>query len=100
MQILDLITYDEVVHAGGYLKQVNEKYYLYNFITWTMSPSGINNSLSQAYTVNSDGYIKGRLLSFDAYYNSNSAGFYPVINLKSDTQVSGTGTSSDPFVVQ
>ena len=97
---IGLITYDEVVHAGGYLKQVNEKYYLYNFITWTMSPSGINNSLSQAYTVNSDGYIKGRLLSFDAYYNSNSAGFYPVINLKSDTQVSGTGTSSDPFVVQ
>ena len=40
-----LLSYDEVVHAGGYYSQTNSNYYLYNNkYFWTMSPAGLSGS--------------------------------------------------------
>ena len=41
-----LITYDEVIYAGGYYNKSNSSYYLYNgtYTVWTMSPSGLSST--------------------------------------------------------
>ena len=89
-----LLTYDEVVYAGGYKEQTNNNYYLYNSAIhwWTMSPTGFNGS---SYSV--VWYIN----NFSLYINSvNINGrFRPVLNIKPDAYVIGSGTSSDPFVI-
>jgi len=89
-----LITYDEVVHAGAYPYKTNEKYYLTtgNWF-WTMSPAGIDSTLSGVWYVVNVGSIY-----IDYVHDSGS--LRPVINLKSDVLATGTGTSSDPYVVQ
>ena len=93
---IGLITYDEVVYAGGYYKQSNVNYYLYNSAIncWTMSPAGFSGSRSSVWGVSTSGYINNYLVNF-AYYTLR-----PVLNLNADTLVTGTGTSSDPFVVE
>ena len=87
-----LITADEVAYAGGVNGSNNRGYYLYtNQFYWTMSPS----------------YFGGRAYVFNMAltgapvwnYVSNAYGVRPVTNLKADTQFTGSGTSSDPFVV-
>ena len=92
-----LITYDEVSYAGGYFDKNNNTIYLnIGKYFWTMTPVGlIKNSYYSQWCVTSSGSISGNG-SGDTTNNI----VRPVINLKSDTQVSGTGTSSDPFVVQ
>ena len=91
-----LLTYDEVVYAGGYYGKDNSDYYLYNpAISWlTMSPAGFSDSRSTIWYVRNTGYIDG--------YNSviNTRALHTVLNLNADTLVIGEGTSSDPFVVQ
>ena len=90
---IGLITYDEIVYAGGYFELENTSYYLFhNYVTLTMSPGGIYDSYPFVWT-----YSKilgsGNFISVPSLLS-------PVINLKSDTQISsGTGTSSDPYVV-
>ena len=88
-----LLTYDEVVYAGGYYAQNNNNYYLYNnTYFWTMSPAGFSGSISTVWRVNTAGSI---------YYSNVDATFRlrAVLNLNADTLVTGDGTSSDPFVV-
>ena len=90
---IGLITTDEIIYAGGHFKETKNNYYLYNRIyTWTMSPAK-NSGNYYLWAIDSSGVV---------YIDSigNTLILRPVINLKSDTQVSGTGTSSDPFVVQ
>ena len=90
---IGLITADEVAFAGGVYMTTNQSYYLYTGSAyWTMSPSYFYGSYAYVFSVNSDGNL---------YFNYvfNSSGVRPVINLKSDTQFTGSGTSSDPFVV-
>lgn len=95
---IGLITYDEVIHAGSqvyfydYKNPIDidyQSYYLYNYNTWTMTPGMkgnpwfiTNGPLDAAMT----GYFDEPVL--------------PVINLKADTQVTGTGTINDPYVVK
>ena len=90
-----LLTYDEVVYAGGYYNQNNTNYYLYNSaIHWyTMSPAGFNSSSLVWYVRTTTGYIDG--------YNSaiNTRPLRTVLSLNADTLATGSGTSSDPFVV-
>ena len=81
--------------AGGVYGQTNQSYYLYtNQVYWTMSPYYFNASSSYAFvlTVTSDGNLN---------YNwvDSTFGVRPVINLSADVKVTGSGTSSDPFVV-
>lgn len=89
-----LITYDEVLYAGGYYNETNNDYYLYNKTNyWTMSPAGLNNT-PDAYLwfVNSDG-----LINYVVYTDTFS--LRPVINLKKDVTVTGNGTSGTPYKV-
>ena len=90
---IGLITTDEIIYAGGHFKETKNNYYLYNRIyTWTMSPAK-NSGNHYLWAIDPSGVV---------YIDSigNTLILRPVINLKSDTQVSGTGTSSDPFVVE
>ena len=92
-----LITYDEVSYAGGYFDKNNNTIYLnIGKYFWTMTPVGlIKNSYYSQWCVTSSGSISGNG-SGDTTNNIVK----PVINLKLNVQASGTGTSSDPFVVQ
>ena len=90
---IGLLTYEEVLYAGGYYKQTNNTYYLYNgsITSWLMSPSSGYYSFS--WLISTSGNIDNAI----AYANR---GLRPVLVLNADIHASGTGTSSDPFVVE
>ena len=90
-----LITYDEVVFAGGYVSSIskNNSYYLYNGSNfWTMSPAGFSTSA----------YIW--LVDFSGYLNYNTEVTWhtvrPVINVKESVMVSGSGSSNNPYKIE
>ena len=88
-----LLSYDEVVYAGGYPRQNIENCYLTNHNAWwTMSPAGFSGLGSNVWYVNTSGYIYGNNVS-------DASRLRAVLNLNADTLVTGDGTSSDPFVV-
>ena len=91
-----LLTYDEVVYAGGYYHQNNSNYYLYNNKNfWTMSPTGFASGNSIVWYVNGPGGIGGT-----GGVNSTLA-IRLVLNLTADTQISdGDGTKENPFIVE
>lgn len=89
-----LITYDEVVYAGGYPWKDNDKYFLNNGKGfWTMSTAGYNGTVAIQWLVNSSGGIS----TFPVNYGI--ATLRPVINIKKETIVTGTGTVSDPYII-
>ena len=92
-----LLTYDEVIYAGGYYQQVNSEFFLNNstlYDWWTMSPDGVNNSFAHIWTV------RGALNTNDDD-RSFASHIRPVLNLTANTQISdGNGTKANPFVVQ
>ena len=93
-----LITYDEMVFAGMDNIRINKLSWIYstgNF--WTMSPSLFSATVgySGEWIESSDGYLG------TWGWTTLDNGARPVINLKSDTLITGgIGTSSDPFVVK
>ena len=92
-----LLTYDEVVYAGGYWGQSNNNnYYLYNSVIywWTMSPSGfLPASRSNVWYVNATGDIR----TGNIY---NPGHLRVVLVLNDDTQISsGNGTKENPFTI-
>ena len=92
-----LITYDELVYAGMDNRHTNKLSWAYSTQHyWTMSPSSFDATLGYAieWFLNSAG-------SLTPWWGVGShLGVRPVINLKSDTLITGgIGTSSDPFVV-
>ena len=92
-----LITYDELVYAGMDNRHTNKLSWAYSTQHyWTMSPSSFDATLGYAIELflNSAG-------SLTPWWGVGShLGVRPVINLKSDTLITGgIGTSSDPFVV-
>ena len=91
-----LLSYDEVVYAGGYNGKNNSNYYLYNpaIYWWTMSPAGFTTGYSNVWYVYTSGSI-----SIDLVNSANVV--RPVLNLTVDTQISdGDGTKENPFVVE
>ncbi len=90
-----LLSYDEVVYAGGYYDTTNIFNYLYNnTYFWTMSPAGFSGSSSYVWRVNNSGNI-----NLCNVFNSNAV--RPVLNITADTQISdGDGTINSPFVVE
>ena len=88
-----LLSYDEVVYAGGYYGQNNNNYYLYNnTYFWTMSPAGFAGSL--VWRVNASGGIMSSYV--DSFYCLRA-----VLNLTVNVQISdGDGTKENPFVVE
>ncbi|CDF11337.1 unknown [Mycoplasma sp. CAG:776] len=89
---IGLITADEVAMAGGVYGNVNNNYYLYNGeYYWTMTPSKYPDA--NVFYVWSNG-------SFSHANVASMYGVRPVINLAHDVEITGSGTSSDPFVVK
>ena len=90
---IGLLTYDEVVYAGGYYGKSNNMYYLYNNTYFgTMSPAGFNRDIAVIWVCEISGQI--------TYYSVHSAErIRPVINLKSNTLVTGKGLTNDPYVI-
>ena len=90
---IGLITADEVVMAGGVYLQNNTNYYLYNNKNyWTMS-SLVFNGNAHVFLVDLD----GQLYNYGVHHTN---GIRPVINIASDVALSGTGTASDPYIVE
>ena len=92
-----LVTYDETIYAGGwyYVSGLSYPYYLNSGnLYWTMSPTGFyGNTIATAWTVSSDG-------NTGSYSVGGTRGVRPVLILSADTLVSGSGTSSDPYIVK
>ena len=91
-----LLTYDEVVYAGGYQHSSNSNYYLNNpaIYWWTMSPTGFSGSYSYVWDVNNTGSIRNVTVDYIDVVR-------PVLNLTADIQISdGDGTKDGPFVVE
>ena len=93
-----LLSYDEVTYAGGYYAKANSDYYLYNpsASCWTVSPSGFSGYVATVWIIAG----KNRIGRIDSTNVAGSNQIRPVINLKSDVQVSGTGTKDSPFIVE
>lgn len=84
-----LLTYDEAVHAGSYHN--NES--AYNYIYWSMSPAGGGN-FARIWRIYNTDYISYSLV--DSAGNVVS----PVISLKAGLPATGSGTETDPYVIQ
>lgn len=99
---IGLITADELLYAGAYFRTTNTSFFLYNSsITtscWTMSPSFWDNSA----------HYKAGMIILDSngkmhdWPNSGntlteSLGLRPVISIRGDIEMSGSGTKADPF---
>ena len=98
---IGLITYDEVVHAGRTFAESfsganYDGYYLfiYSSVNWTMSPAGKNDEGNGLWVIDDEGY------SNTSFQSNRNAGMRPVINLNASVTATGTGTSSDPYVIQ
>jgi len=91
---IGLITADEVSMAGGVYGTTSSNYYLYTGQAyWTITPWGFDSLGARILRVTENG-------SF--YYNgllNSTYGVRPVINIRSDVTLTGTGTASDPYVV-
>ena len=93
---IGLISLDELVMAGGYYMSDNVDYYLYyNANWWTMTP--------HSYSVTYSCIGVGRTYKNESYrngcVNNSDHVVRPVINLKGDIIVSGTGTKNNPYVI-
>ncbi len=96
---IGLVTADEAALTGITWNNANTGSYLYTGQTyWTMSPSfssyvGPNIFYAFVFYVYSSG-------NFDSSWGVDDAyGVRPVINIKADVQLTGSGTTTDPFKV-
>ena len=91
---IGLITGDEVVLAGSFFGNNSNSYYLYtNQSYWTMTPFIYDYAWSRVLMLNENGGLNYQMVN-------NGSGVRPVINLSADVSLSGTGTMSDPYVVE
>ena len=87
-----LLTYDEAVYSGKYHSQKSTSYLNNGFDSWIMSPNGVSSGFSFMWNINYESIGYG--------FTNGTACLRPVINLTSDVKVTGTGTSTDPYVVK
>ena len=94
---IGLISADEAMFAGiPYWNSENTNNYLYTEQEyWTMSPSNFDATYLYAYVFHVDSL--GRLFTSTVHWTDS--GVRPVINLRADVQLTGTGSQNDPFVV-
>ena len=89
-----LITADETSMGGAVNGSSNSSYYLYTGQWyWTMSPYYFSARVASEFYVRSNGDILGSNVR-------STGGVRPVLSLKSDISVTGSGTQNDPYVVQ
>ena len=94
---IGLISYDELAYAGMYKGNINKLTWVYSTNNyWTMSPSAYNHVNNNVYNIG----------LYNGYVNrwwgvAGSIGLRPVINLKSNVEISGgIGTVNDPYIVK
>ena len=105
---IGLITADEVMfagHAGGvfdgmynHMKSNNGSYLITGNWFWTMTPAGGYNPFYETGWRAPVFYIYGNGVIDDAYVRG-VGGLRPVINIRSDVTITGSGTMTDPYVV-
>ena len=92
---IGLITADEVIYAGMAWNGGTTNNYLYtNNSYWTMSPYYFSGFRAYVFHVARSGVLYG-----DSGVYSSALGVRPVINLRADVELTGTGTSTDPYQV-
>ena len=97
---IGLLSSDEYVFAGGAFRTSNTTFYLNDFGSssgwWTLSPAYYDSNLSTVglFVVPSNGAItdwpNGNTIT-------NAYAIRPVITVKGNIEISGSGTSSDPY---
>ncbi len=105
---IGLLTYDDLIYAGNYVNQTNNNNYLNNgFSYWTMSPSGVDtfDMHSDIWFIYDNSKIGCLYVDWSNEKYSVGKKYYvslrPVINLKSDIQISsGNGTKDNPFTIE
>ena len=101
---IGLISYDELIMAGLYYEKANFDNYLSSNSTWTSSPSGIGYLNESNYPTiwgitDNTSSVKMSISPASIYYSLFS--LRPIINLKSNTQISlGDGTKDSPFIIE
>ena len=94
------MTVDEVMYAGATSSESNA-YYLYEILndssngSWTMSPIAFSNG-----GIYSSCVLNGAIYANPDICYSTSNYAIPVISIKGDAIISGTGTSNNPFKVE
>ena len=84
----------------SFKKKIPSTYLTTGYDYWSMTSAGFyapfvrNGKSSYAYGVNADGTLEDRGVGASTIY------FKPVINLKSDVTITGTGTMTDPYVIK
>ena len=93
-----LVTVDELMYAGFANGYMNRLTYLYqNGYYWAMSPYYFNASNTAAYEFRQ--HAAG--FAYNRWVAGTWIGLRPVINLKSDVEISGgVGTSDNPYIVK
>ena len=93
-----LITADELAFAGYAAGLQNSTTYLKenatNYDWWSLSPHGFYGGYASVW------YVRGRDGYFDSGVVGNAYGVRPSISLKSTTNVTGEGTSENPYIVE
>jgi len=91
---IGLITADETAIAGLVNGKNNLGCYINNSqYYWTMSPYSFSGATALVFVVYSSGNL---------HYGNHIASMWsirPVINLRSDVKITGTGIISDPYIV-
>ena len=97
---IGLLTPDETAIAGLTINASNLTNYLYTYQKlWTLGPSNLLGGNAYALLVNDNGSLNPFCVDNDGSGVHNGGGARGVLNLKSETQITGTGTTSDPFKV-
>ncbi len=94
---IGLLSADEVILAGATANSDNTDYYLYvpnkTISWWTLTPSTSDNENITFFEIDPNGKVVS--LSNGNYYKA----MRPVIHLNPKTTVSGSGLSTDPYIV-
>ena len=97
---IGLLTYDEAIYAGMLSKtSLNDTNYLYkqDYGWWLMSWAGSTSSDTITWYITNVGRVSTIPSPAHVTYTIR---IRPVINLKADVTVTGTGTELDPYVVE
>lgn len=99
---IGLITADELLYAGAYFRSSNTTFFLYNnsisTSSWTMSPSFWDNSAhykAGMMILDSNGKMHDWPDSGNTL--TETLGVRPVISIRGDIEMSGSGTKADPY---
>lgn len=92
---ISLLSMDEITLAGAWDYLVSSNYLFSNSEWWTLTPSdfindGDDSGTASVWRVYRNGYVESR-------GTSNENGIRPVINLKPETLLYGSGTTTDPY---